>query len=155
MTTELEQEFFKSFDMGKPVIKKWYYEGYYEDFSWQYSEEDCTKLLKYFNNSVDKLNDRIQQMKKEKNTKFDRYTDSVDTECGRLSGAYIIYPKITDHKLLEIICILNKEAVYGYSDWGGKFIIGETVEELKESILTNCIRNKSKIFKQIQQLFKD
>lgn len=45
MTTELEQEFFKVFGIGKPVIKKWYYEGYYEDFSWQSEEEDC-KLIK-------------------------------------------------------------------------------------------------------------
>ena len=65
------------------------------------------------------------------------------------------YTPIDDHKLLEMICILNKEAVYGYSDWGGEFIIGETIEELKESILKDCIRNKSKVFKQIQQLFKE
>ena len=67
----------------------------------------------------------------------------------------VIYPEITAEKLLQMICILNKEAVYGYSDWGGKFVIGETVKELKESILTDCIRNKSQLFKQIQQLFKD
>ena len=65
------------------------------------------------------------------------------------------YPEITAEKLLEMICVLNKEAVYGYSDWGGNFVIGETVEELKGSILTDCIRNKSKVFKQIQQLFKE
>ena len=65
------------------------------------------------------------------------------------------YPVITAEKLFEMICILNKEAVYGYSDWGGNFIIGETIEELKESILTDCIRNKSKVFKQIQQLFEE
>jgi hypothetical protein len=65
------------------------------------------------------------------------------------------YPEITAEKLLEMICVLNKEAVYGYSDWGGNFVIGETVEELKKSILTDCIRNKSKVFKQIQQLFKE
>ena len=65
------------------------------------------------------------------------------------------YTPIDDRKLLEIICILNKEAVYGYSDWGGNFIIGETVEEIKESILTDCIRDKSKVFKQIRQLFKE
>lgn len=72
-----------------------------------------------------------------------------NTYCGNK------YPKVTDHKLLEMICILNKEAIYGYSDWGGNFVIGETVEELKESILTDCIRNKSKVFKQIQQIFKE
>ena len=89
--------------VSKPVIKKWYYDGYYEDFSWQSSEEDCTKLLKYFDNSVDKLNDRIQQMKKEENTKYDRYTDSVDTEFGRIEKAYINYPPFTAKKQLELI----------------------------------------------------
>ena len=62
--TEIEQEFFEAFNIGKPVIRKWCYEGYYEDFSWESSEEDCTELLKYFDNSIDKLDDRIQQMKK-------------------------------------------------------------------------------------------
>ena len=76
------------------------------------------------------------------------------TEKGFIEHAYS-YPEISDHKLLEMLCTLNKEAVYGYSDWGSNFVIGETVEELKESILTDCIRNKSKIFKQIQQLFKE
>ena len=66
-----------------------------------------------------------------------------------------IYPEITDRKLLKLICTLNKEAIYGYSDWGGNFVIGETVEELKESILKDCIRDNSKVFKQIQQLFKE
>lgn len=65
------------------------------------------------------------------------------------------YPEITAEKLLEMICILNKEAVYGYSNWSCKFIIGETIEELIENILTDCIINKSKVFKQIQQLFKE
>ena len=76
-------------------------------------------------------------------------------DCDNCGDRFWHYPEITAEKLLEIICILNKEAVYGYSDWGGNFIIGETVEELKESILTDCIRNKSKVLKQIQQLFKD
>ena len=75
------------------------------------------------------------------------------TEKGFIEHTYN-YPEISDHKLLEMLCILNKEAIYGYSDWGGNFVIGETIEELKESILTDCIRNKSKIFNQIQHLFK-
>ena len=57
------EKMYKLANVAKPVIKKWYYDGYYEDFSWKSSEEDCTKLLKYFDNSIDKLNDRIQQMK--------------------------------------------------------------------------------------------
>ena len=82
-------------------------------------------------------------------------TDNNLEKCKECKEVDKRYPEITAEKLLQIICILNKEAVYGYSDWGSNFIIGETVEELKESILTDCIRNKSKVFKQIQQLFKD
>lgn len=96
------EEMYKLTNVAKPVIKKWYYDGYYEDFSWQSSEEDCTELLKYFDNSVDKLNDRIQQMKKEENTKYDRYTDSVDTEFGRIEKAYIVYPSFTAEKQIEL-----------------------------------------------------
>lgn len=82
--------------------------------------------------------------------------DCKNSDCSKCEHDKSIwrYPEITDRKLLEMICILNKEAIYGYSDWGGNFIIGETVQELKESILTDCIENKSKIFNQIQQLFK-
>lgn len=92
----------------------------------EYMENGCEICIKYF------------QGKKDCNEK-NRYK----------------YPEITAEKLLEMICVLNKEAIYGYSDWGGSFVIGETIEELKESLLTDCIRNKSKVFKQIQQLFKE
>ena len=97
------EKMYKLANVAKPVIKKWYYDGYYEDFSWQSSEEDCTELLKYFDNSIDKLNDRIQQMKKEENTKYDRYTNSVDTEFGRVEKAYIDYPPFTAEKQIELI----------------------------------------------------
>lgn len=100
------EKMYKLANIAKPVIKKWYYDGYYEDFSWKSSEEDCTKLLKYFDNSIDKLNDRIQQMKKEENTKYDRYTDSVYTEFGRIEKAYIKYPPFTAKKQIEIIKFL-------------------------------------------------
>ena len=99
-------------NVAKPVIKKWYYDGYYEDFSWKSSEEDCTKLLKYFDNSIDKLNDRIQQMKKEENTKYDRYTDSIYTEFGRVEKAYIIYPPFTAEKQIELIKWLAQKDYY-------------------------------------------
>ena len=102
------EKMYKLANVAKPVIKKWHYDGYYEDFSWESSEEDCTELLKYFDNSIDKLNDRIQQMKKEKNTKYDRYTDSVDTEFGRIEKAYIDCPPFTAEKQIELIKFLLK-----------------------------------------------
>ena len=109
------EKMYKLANVAKPVIKKWYYDGYYEDFSWQSSEEDCKKLLKYFDNSIDKLNDRIQQMKKEENTKYDRYTDSVDTEFGRIEKAYIDYPPFTAKKQLELIKLLQRKNGYKFS----------------------------------------
>lgn len=100
--TEVEK-LYRLANIAKPVIKKWYYDGYYEDFSWKSEEEDCTKLLKYFDNSIDKLNDRIQQMKKEENANYDRHTDSVMTEFGRVEKAYIDYPPFTAEKQIELI----------------------------------------------------
>ena len=146
--TNLEEEFFRVFGMGKPVIKSWCYDGYYEDFSWQSSEEDCTGLLKHFDNSIDKLNDRIQQMKKEENTKYDRFTDSVDTEFGRVSKAYVKYPQITSDRLLEMICIVFNTFQ--------SFEINRiyTIETLKNKILSLLILAKDDVCSEIQQLFK-
>ena len=153
--TSIEEQFFKAFGIGKPVIKKWYYDGYYEDFSWQSEEVDCTELLKYFDNSIDKLNKRIQELKKDKEkNKYDVSTDSVSTEFGRMSGAYIDYPKITDRILLELYVLLYKEGIYGYSDWGGCYPVGDTVDEIKQSILSTCIEANSRIYEQVQALFK-
>ena len=107
------EKMYKLANIAKPVIKKWYYDGYCEDFSWKSSEEDCTKLLKYFDNSIDKLNDRIQQMKKEENTKYDRYTDSVYTEFGRIEKAYMDYPPFTAEKQIEITkFLISKHAMF-------------------------------------------
>lgn len=125
------EKMYKLANIAKPVIKKWYYDGYYEDFSWQSSEEDCTKLLKHFDNSVDKLNDRIQQMKKEENTKYDRYTDSVDTEFGRIEKAYINYPPLTAEKQLNIIKWLLKSYDIGFSK------LGERIDTSLDGV--NCV----------------
>lgn len=139
------EKMYVSANVAKPVIKKWYYDGYYEDFSWQSSEEDCTKLLKYFDNSIDKLNDRIQQMKKEENTKYDRYTDSVDTEFGRIEKAYIDYPLFTAEKQLEIVKFLLNKSVY-YDTYGDReywFHISDEIENSKyrefDEAIAECI----------------
>ena len=49
----IKEEFFKAFNLGKPVMRKWYYDGYYEDFSWE-SEEVAvpTTLLKEYDNCI-------------------------------------------------------------------------------------------------------
>lgn len=67
-----------------------------------------------------------------------------------------VYPPITDRILLELICILNRNGLYGYSDWGGNYPIGETVEELKNSILNDCITHQKtyNLYKQVRSLFE-
>ena len=150
--TEVEK-LYSLANIAKPVIKTWYYDGYYEDFSWQSSEEDCTKLLKHFDNSIDKLNDRIQQMKKEENANYDRYTDSVMTEFGRIEKAYIDYPPFTAEKQLELfkwmlkngynvpIVVLN----HGYTLWNGQQEFEEALAEIVEDLwqdLTEAEQNE-------------
>ena len=145
------EKMYKLAKVAKPVIKKWYYDGYYEDFSWQSSEEDCTKLLKYFDDSVDKLNDRIQQMKKEENTKYDRYTDSVDTEFGRIEKAYIDYPPFTAEKQIELIKWLSDFTDFGTfsidhdkSEYGIAFCVHDDGYYFVDKIFEECIAKSIK-----------
>ena len=63
------------------------------------------------------------------------------------------YPEINEQKILEILSIANKEGIYGYSDWGGSYLIGETVAELKENLLQDCIRNKYALREDIRKVF--
>ena len=149
---KIEEEFFKAFEIGIPVMLKWCYDGYYEDFSWQSSEEDCTELLKYFGNSVEKLNDRIQELKKDREAnKYDISTDSVSTEFGRVSGAYVRYPKITAEILLELICILINSKSPITFERGSK---PANVSAMKGLVLKGCIRHVDDIKYQVQALFK-
>lgn len=133
MTTELEEQFFKVFGIEPTII-------------------DACKITDEYWNNEELANEYgcFALYMREKCP----YDEDCNDNC-EYTFEKIEYPEITDRKLLEMICTLNKEAIYGYSDWGGSFAIGETVEELKESILMDCIRNKSKIFNQIQQLFKE
>lgn len=57
---------------------------------------------------------------------------------------HLEYPKITDRKLLEMICI-------AYKTQG----IELTIEDIKNEVLNNCIKYKDDIKHQIQQLFKE
>lgn len=54
------------------------------------------------------------------------------------------YPQITDHILLELICIL-----------GSIFISVQDKETLKDHILNQCIMNKDVIKHQVQELFRE
>ena len=145
------EKMYKLANIAKPVIKKWYYDGYYEDFSWKSSEEDCTKLLKYFDNSIDKLNDRIQQMKKEENTKYDRYTDSVYTEFGRIEKAYMDYPPFTAEKQINLTQKLweLKPNVYPNFDLLTNYSYSEMIAELANHIWKDLTEEEKQQVKEI------
>lgn len=55
-TTEIEEKFFKVTGLAEPVVKKWYYEGYYEDFSWNFRYENCSKVLEKNNFTLEEEN---------------------------------------------------------------------------------------------------
>ena len=64
------------------------------------------------------------------------------------------YPPITDRILLELICILNRHYSEHYQI--ASMIVGKNIEEVKRSILNDCIEQcNHKDFKvQVQLLFK-
>ena len=83
-------------------------------------------------------------MKKEENAKYDRYTDSVDTEFGRIEKAYIDYPPFTAEKQLELIKLFAKRAVYINSQENKYYIFtmnigGSTFGENLENALARYI----------------
>lgn len=88
-----------------------------------------------------------------------QFFDTFEIEPKRNVGLIAIkepsYPKITDHILLELICILNKH----YSEYYqiASMIVGKYIEEVKKSILNDCIeQSKHKDFRQqVQALFKE
>lgn len=67
-------------------------------------------------------------------------------------NAKIFYPKITDRKLLEMICICNSTYINGYTNYFTA--TGKTKDELKEEILKKCITLSKDIKNKIQQLFE-
>lgn len=74
-----------------------------------------------------------------------------------LDGSKYYYPKITDRKLLELICILNNLT--------GRLIelCSDDINTLKEEILKICLSNyevfrlsyKNEFIKQVQKLFEE
>lgn len=153
MTNELEKTFFDTFGIGKPKLKVWRYSGYYEDYSWDSELIDCAELLERNNWTIEELNERIQtskQEEKEKNSElYDYRFDSIETEFGKTTKAFVEYPKITDRILLELICIANREDVYIE-------LVGTDVETMKNNLLENFIHFKRIVPKQqIQKLFEE
>lgn len=65
-------------------------------------------------------------------------------ECSKCGWYIRTYPQITDHILLELICILNP---YAYPS-------GKNIQHLKEGILEWCIKFKNDIKHQVQAIFE-
>lgn len=76
-------------------------------------------------------------------------------ECSKCDWYIHTYPQITDRRLLELICILNKHYSEHYQI--ASMIVGKNIEEVKKSILNDCIeQSKHKDFKhQVQAIFKE
>lgn len=138
---KLKEEFFELADLRKPMVKKWYYEGYYEDFSWTYHWEDCSEVLKRNNITLEEYNKRIQDAKKkakeldrkDKSHIYDYFTDSVETNSGRIGRAEWHYPIINNKILLNLLCLLSSD-VYQKIE-----LSVYNIDELQELILQEFI----------------
>lgn len=158
MLKELEKDFFDTFKLGTPVVKKWYYEGYYEDFYWQDRLENCTKILKYYKMNVDEFNTKLQETKlnakNSKNEVYDSYTDSINTQWGRISEAFMSYPKITSEMYLELICLIANTDYFLIDDENNPI----NINNLKGSILHTLMiysKHNKKLKSQIKKFFKE
>lgn len=90
-----------------------------------------------------------------------QFFDTFGIEEGELEypDNFTYYPEITDHILLELICILHK-----YSNRSCLLVqpYGENIEQLKKETLTSLIifykntsRYRKSIYNQVQELFKE
>lgn len=151
-TTEIEKKFFETFNLGKPMMKLWSYEGYYEDFSWESRFESCSAILKRNNYTIEEFDNIIQKVKNEEKAKnsdlYKRNLDAVRTDVGLVEYACMMYPCISDHKLLELICAAHSSPVITF--------VSRNVKDLKQevlAVLTN--RSKSKIIRsEVRKVFK-
>ena len=132
--SEIEKQFFECFGIGEPVIRKWQYEGFYEDYYWNDYLENCEEILKSNNLTVEEFNKRIQNSKtkawKLEEDVYDRFTDSIRTQFGQISEAFMSYPKISDRELLELLCVYNE-----FQNSYELLFIPSSITELKNSLL--------------------
>lgn len=139
MTTELEQEFFKTFGIEPKCI------------------DGCKVEDEYWDN---------EELANKYGT-FDIYMDAKcgnQENCTTLCKcAYTkeVYPEITDRILLELICILNKFIILNF--------LAIELKKLKDEILEECIRcmttpfwnnskgeqNRKELKHQVQSLFRE
>ena len=147
-------EFFEAFSLGIPVIDKWICDGYYEDYDWNKSEEDCSGYLKANKMTVEELNQKIQ---KEINRAIDKRSSSynprigaVVTPLGMVSGAHIKYPDLFTEDILTLVYLLNKK---------GNLILPryKNLKNFKNGILKKCMKLKDNVMlrKEVRELFLD
>ena len=165
-TTEIEEKFFKVTGLAEPVVKKWYYEGYYEDFSWNFRYENCSKVLEKNNFTLEEYNKRIQDAKEEakkldkknKSEIYHYFTDSVDTPTGRISRACWIYPNISNKILLNLLCLLSSKVYQSIKlsvdniDELKEFVLQEYIDELSSKYIKS--QRKKKIIQAIKSIFE-
>ena len=155
--TDVEKKFFDTFKLSKPVMKLWSYEGYYEDYDWVSSFEDCSDILKRNKYTIEELNNIIQKAKAEEKEKgsdlYDYRISSVRTDIGMAEYACMMYPCITDEILLKLICIAHSSPVITF--------VSRNVEDLKQEVLavltehskSNTIRSEiNKLFKKLEEV---
>ena len=123
MTNELEKKFFDTFGIEPSNMCKYAKYGY-----------EGTEGTWYFC---------------AKNQK-ECWTYPSDTGC---KDKMTSYPPITDHILLELICICNSTYINGYTNYF--MATGKTKEELKEEILKKCIALSKDIKHQVRTLFEE
>ena len=136
MTTELEKQFYKTFEIEPKYI------------------DGCKLNDKYFAD---------EQLQKEYKTLDDYMTFECPHQneycCSTCQYAYDCseYPEITWRKLLEMICIMNKH-IHKHNEYALCPVAGEKLEEVKNYMLRLLNFNQpllEKTFiKEIQQLFK-
>lgn len=135
MTTELEKNFFKCFEIEPK------------------HNDGCKIADKYWDN---------EELANKYGT-FDNYMDKncVEENSGACFSTCEFayddkqYPPITDRKLLLLVCLANAHSIYGYSDYGGEFLIGTTIEELKENLLKDLLDNASRVREDVKALFEE
>lgn len=77
---------------------------------------------------------------------FETFGIEPKTGVGLVEFKQPLYPKITDHILLKLICIANSQNI-GFE--------GDNIEDIKKDLLDNFIFFKRDVYDQIHNLFKE
>ena len=147
MLDELEEKFFKSFNLGIPVVKCVEWDNgpfaHYDD--WSFVERTFDEL-EFKNATVEKLNDLIEECKNNDPENVSHTGYHFSTGC--YVKAYMKYPSITDRKLLELLLLVSDNL--DMKDC-------RDIKELKERILRNLIANSSALakFQGVCEIFRE